>query len=253
MFGLVIEENAFNPTFDAIVGLAYKEFAEPGVIPFFDSLMDSGTLSKKVFAFHMSMNPDDEESELVFGNWDESRFEGDLVWHDVKHKLFWSITLDDILIDGKSLGYCGPDSGKTCYLTPDSGTSLLTFPSWAHKQFMKDYGDEKDCDEGDEYDYGDITYVVNGTSYTLPSHHWMQREKNLFGKGYCSPSVQMLDVGQKGLDDLFIAGDMFMQLYYTVFDRDRDKIGMAKAVHSACEKVYHFNTSGAVDYIDERC
>ena len=40
MFGLVTENNAFTDNFDAIIGLAYPEFAEPGVIPFFDGLMD---------------------------------------------------------------------------------------------------------------------------------------------------------------------------------------------------------------------
>ena len=56
MFGLVTEENTFNDSFDAIIGMAYPEFAEPGVIPFFDSLMNAGIMGKNVFAFHMSMN-----------------------------------------------------------------------------------------------------------------------------------------------------------------------------------------------------
>ena len=91
MFGLVVTEDTFNTNFDGIVGLAYPEFAEPGVVPFFDSLMEAGILGKKVFAFHMSMNPSDEESELLLGDWDESRYEGELVWHNVEHRLFWSI------------------------------------------------------------------------------------------------------------------------------------------------------------------
>lgn len=140
MFGLVITEDTFNNNFDGIVGLAYPEFAEPGVTPFFDSLMVSGILGKKVFAFHMSMNPDEEESELLLGDWDDSKYSGDLVWHNVEHKLFWSIQLDDVKVNGNSLGLCGPDSGKNCLLTPDSGTSMITFPSWAFEQFKGEYG-----------------------------------------------------------------------------------------------------------------
>ena len=136
MFGYVVEESAFNNNFDGIVGLAYPQFAEPGVVPFFDQLMDAGILHKKAFSFHMSMNDDEEESELLLGDWDEAKFEGELDWHEVKHQLFWSIQLDDVQIDGKSLEICGPDSGKDCLLTPDSGTSMITFPSWAHSIFM---------------------------------------------------------------------------------------------------------------------
>ena len=106
MFGLVIENSAFTENFDAIVGMAYPEFAEPGVVPFFDGLMEEGVLDKNVFSFHMSMNPDEEASEMLLGGWDESRFTGDLSWYEVVNRRFFSIELDDILVDGTSLGLC---------------------------------------------------------------------------------------------------------------------------------------------------
>lgn len=81
----------------------------------------------------MSMNPDKEESELTFGYYDENHFTGDLHWHPVIDKLFFSIALDDVLINGESLGICGGD--RKCMMTPDSGTSAATFPSWARKVF----------------------------------------------------------------------------------------------------------------------
>ena len=71
--------------------------------------------------------------------------------------------------------------------------------------------------------------------------------------GFCETSVGVLDVHYSGLDDLFIVGDMFMQLYYTVFDRERDMVGFAPAVHTACEAVYHWDNLDNVDYIDKLC
>ena len=158
--------------------------------------MDAGILHKKVFAFHMSMNDDEEESELLLGDWDEAKFEGELAWHEVKHQLFWSIQLDDVLIDGKSLEICGPDTDKDCLLTPDSGTSMITFPSWAHSTFMDAYGDRENCEEGTEYNYGNITFVINGIDYDLPSHHWMEREVNrgIEKGGTCATTIGVLDV-----------------------------------------------------------
>jgi len=96
-FGMVTEETAFHNTFDAIIGMAYPEFAEPGVVPLFDAMMDSHILGMNVFAFHMSMNPDDEDSEVMFGDWNLAKIDdswngdGTLDWHPVKHFLFWSI------------------------------------------------------------------------------------------------------------------------------------------------------------------
>ena len=112
MFGLIQEENTMQDSFDAIIGMAYPEFAEPGVVPFFDSLMNAGIMGKNVFAFHMSMNQAEEKSELMLGGWDDSKYEGELKWHKVQHKLFWSIALDDVKVNGRSLGLCGGRTGK---------------------------------------------------------------------------------------------------------------------------------------------
>ena len=55
---------------------------------------------------------------------------------------------------------------------------MITFPSSAHKEFMEEYGQVEDCEEGSEYTYGDLTFVINGVEYSVPSHHWMEREYN---------------------------------------------------------------------------
>lgn len=32
-------------------------------------------------------------------------------------------------------------------------------------------------------------------------------------------------------DDMFLVGDIFMRKFYSVFDRDNDRVGLAKSVH----------------------
>ena len=178
-------------------------------------------MGKDVFAFSMSMNPEEEESELMLGDWDESRFTGELKWYPVVHQRFFSITLDDVLINGQSLGLCTEE--RNCLITPDSGTSLITFPSWAYELFEDEYGDAVDCEEGYEYKQGDITFVIGGDSYSLPSHHWNERMKTknsaVQPDGRCFNSIEALDTSYAGLESLFIVGDAFMSVFYTVFDR----------------------------------
>jgi hypothetical protein len=38
-----------------------------------------------------------------------------------------------------------------------------------------------------------------------------------------------------GNENLWAIGDVFMQYFFTIFDRDTDRIGFAKAVHTSDE------------------
>jgi len=43
----------------------------------------------------------------------------------------------------------------------------------------------------------------------------------------CLGSIMAMDIK----DDMFLVGDIFMRKFYSVFDRDNDRVGLAKAVH----------------------
>lgn len=71
--------------------------------------------------------------------------ESAIIWFPVVNKYFWALKLTDIKVSkllisnylifvllikygGKSLNLC---KDKECLITPDTGTSCLTMPSWA--------------------------------------------------------------------------------------------------------------------------
>lgn len=135
-FGSVLKQrNIFN-SFDALVGLAYPSMAHENHVPLFDQLMATKQLENNLFAFFLSFNPKQEESELTLGYYDEARYVPEtLHWHDVTNPVFFAVELLDVRIGEKSLNLCGPSSveGKNCTITPDSGTSAITMPDWAWK------------------------------------------------------------------------------------------------------------------------
>lgn len=95
-------------------------------------------------------------------------------YFDVKHQLFWSIQLDDVLVNGVSTGFC-TKTDANCLVTPDSGTSALTFPPDAYSEFEDVYGGDISCSESDVLNFGALTFVIEGESFNLPSHHWVKR------------------------------------------------------------------------------
>ena len=46
------------------------------------------------------------------------------------------------------------------------------------------------------------------------------------GKKMCASTVMRMDIAQ----DMFLVGDVFMRKFYTIFDRQNDRVGLAQAV-----------------------
>lgn len=87
-----------------------------------------------MFAFYMTDKDAGIQSDLTLGYFDKEKFTGEMSWNDVKFKYMFGVKLDDVKVGGQSLGVC---EGRECLITFDSGTSLMSMPSWAEKALMQ--------------------------------------------------------------------------------------------------------------------
>lgn len=178
------------------------------------------------------------------GGWNPDRIvkNEEITWHKVVDKLFWSLKLDDIKVGGKSLGIC---DDKDCWMTPDSGTSQLCMPDWAYYMWLDtDWGNQYPCGEGGEQSRPELTFVIDGKDYSIPSHHWNERQVLSGGEGICKPTISPLTINQPRQENLFIIGDLFMQVFYSIFDRDNNRVGLAHAHHENKEEVSVWDSIG---------
>ena len=161
-------------------------------------------------------------------------------YHKVVDKRFFSIALDDILVDGKSTGFC-KNANPPCKAAPDSGSTTFGVPE-GFKKIIDKMIPERDCNQDQFRDTTrKLTFVINKVNYDLEYNHFIRRvgtDANDIGKGKCGPSMMPMHFDKyPGLDNLFILGDSFMSTYYTVFDRDHDQVGFATAKHTQNEQI----------------
>jgi len=64
---------------------------------------------------------------LTLGGIDKSHYTGDITWAPVTRQAYWQFKMDDLAMNGKTLGVCDPTTG--CNAICDSGTSLLAGPT----------------------------------------------------------------------------------------------------------------------------
>lgn len=252
----------YNGRYQALVGLAFPAFTEGGMVPLFDNLMVSGRLPKKLFAFYLTTDVSKSSSEITFGYYDRSKFTGNIEWHpSLDNKTVFKVKLDDVLVNGKPKNLCGPNAERSiCYATVDSGSSLVIFPKYVeqHMSELPSYRNHKECTSAKQF--GSLTLVINGRHYILESDEFvyepifdraerrlvrvlpeaLERQTARLSQkssseglpvteqvGECRGAINYNNLNKE--KNLFVLGDVFMRKFYTVWDREFNRIGFAKA------------------------
>ncbi|KAF8675797.1 hypothetical protein HU200_047285 [Digitaria exilis] len=112
--------------FDGILGLGFKEISVGAAVPVWYNMVKQGLVGDPVFSFWFNRHAEEGQGgEIVFGGIDPNHYKGNHTYVPVTRKGYWQFDMGDVLIGGKSTGFCA--SG--CAAIADSGTSLLTGPT----------------------------------------------------------------------------------------------------------------------------
>ena len=172
--------------FSGILGLSYPALAVRDVTPVFDNIIQNKFLEKNLISFYYSLN-EQTDGQITFGYLDSTKYSGELIYYPVIDQHYWTIQLDDIKYNGKSLGLCP----NKCKAVIDTGTTLITGPSRDLKVLLKAIPVGSDCK--DYHLGGDLTFVFGGEEYNLSTNeHILQSE--VLGVSSCRALMMPIDV-----------------------------------------------------------
>ncbi|XP_075888442.1 napsin-A [Nelusetta ayraudi] len=215
--------------FDGVLGMAYPSISVAKVVPVFDTAMKSKLLPQNVFSFYISRDPGAAVGgELVLGGVDPQRYTGDLHYVNVTRKAYWQIQVDRVGV-GSQLSLCK----ASCQVIVDTGTSLIVGPVEEIRALHKAIGALPlvmgeyliDCKKIPSLPV--VSFNIGGKMFNLTGEDYVMKETQL-GKSICLSGFMAMDIPPPA-GPLWILGDVFIGKYYTVFDRDADRVGFAPA------------------------
>uniref|UniRef100_A0AAR2IJN7 Peptidase A1 domain-containing protein n=1 Tax=Pygocentrus nattereri TaxID=42514 RepID=A0AAR2IJN7_PYGNA len=221
-------ENFVEAQFDGILGLAYPSLAVGNQTPLFDTLIQQGLLEQDLFAVYLSAN-EESGSEVAFGGVDQNMYQGEIYWTPVTAETYWQIGIQEFLIGGQQTDWCSQYSG--CQAIVDTGTSTLTAPQSYLSSLLQSIGAQEnsygeyvvDCSTADNLP--SLSFVISGTSFTLPPSAYIQETQS----GYCTVAIAPTYLPSQNGQPLWIFGDVFLRVYYSVYDRANNQMGFATA------------------------
>jgi len=206
---------------DGILGLAFPGIAADSVTPVFDNMIQQGLVTQSIFSVYLDSSPGDSQSSILFGSLDSSKFTGSLQYEPVTQQTYWQVKLTSISVNGNEITGCSSSTSSspqaTCKAIVDTGTSLIIGPTDQVNNMGINVNE--DCSGIDELPT--ITIKLKKVSFKLTPRFYVVK----FNDG----SGDQCQLGIQGSDDLpfWILGDTFIRAYYTVFDRNQNRIGFA--------------------------
>ncbi|NXY42005.1 CATE protein, partial [Ceuthmochares aereus] len=215
--------------FDGIMGMAYPSLIVGNGLPVFDSIMNQGLVEEPVFSFYLKRGGETGNGgELIIGGIDHTLYEDSIQWVTVTDKSYWQIHLDSIKIQGRVV-FCS----HGCEAIIDSGTSLIIGPSSQIKRLQEYIGASPsrtgeflvDCKRLSSLPH--ISFTIGHREYKLTAEQYII--KSIENQTFCMSGFQSLNIPTRN-GPLWILGDVFMSVFYCIFDRGNDRVGFAKAV-----------------------
>nr|XP_020506959.1 cathepsin D-like [Labrus bergylta] len=215
--------------FDGVLGMGYPSISVANVTPVFDTAMAAKLLPQNIFSFYISRDTTSAVGgEVMLGGTDPQYYTGDLHYVNVTRKAYWQIKMNAVEV-GNQLTLCKAG----CQAIVDTGTSLMVGPVEEIRALNKAIGALPllmgeyliECKRIPTLPV--ISFNIGGKMFNLTGDDYVMKESQM-GTSICLSGFMAMDIPPPA-GPLWILGDVFIGKYYTVFDRNADRVGFASA------------------------
>lgn len=206
---------------DGILGLGFPEIAMDGVPPVFDNMMKQKLLEKNQFSVYLSNKEGGRDSALLLGGTDPKYYTGDFVYADVLIPSYWLVGTSTIFVNNQQVYECLFDY---CPTVIDTGTSIIIGPPYIVDPIINAIGNvAEDC--SNVKSLPPIAFTVGGNKLTVTPDIYVIQATDDKNQTQCVLGIE----SSWEVAPLFILGDPLLRAYYTVYDRDSNRVGFAQA------------------------
>jgi len=200
--------------------------------------LSSGTMKKPVFAVYLGRQVEDD-AEITFGDYHDNRMASSLHWVNVSQEGYWQFQFDDIIVDGKPTGLCSKHGERGCQGVLDTGSSLLMGPKKDLDAILElltfQGGTQMPC--ATSAHFPKLGFQIGSHTFEMEADEYMDRSDPEHSDGLGNCWAHLMPVGDTGRGAIFVLGMPFLRAFYTVYDVEAKRIGIAKAKHQSKQAV----------------
>jgi hypothetical protein len=236
--------------FDGILGMAFPPISKnPTVDAIIPKLKKDGVITKAMFAFKLG---DETDGELTIGGYDETLVDGDITWVELLSPAYWLAKMDTVKFGGKVIT-------STTAGIMDTGTSLIYGPQAQVMAMANEVGASYAFQVGlfllpsCETVVPDLEFTVGGKPIAIPGEDLVITDDT---GAYCFLTVSIMRFGAEGANILeaqlgdkvvegvkarvgvqpipmeysgntWLMGDTYLRQFYSIYDYDNKKFGIA--------------------------